>query len=218
MPRQEYVRYSSIPKMLEATANRVPNKKALVFFEGDLIKGITFKEYLHRANLIGAALHQLGINPKTNIGIYSETRYEWCIINMGILMINACTVTYFHTLESDQVKFIADDSDSEALFISNQKLLEKVLKNWKELPKLQWIFIIDDIQPDISGFFEDNEKEEYSKKIVTYKKLLEMGENELKNAPTLVQEITDAIQETEFSYYYLYQWNDRDSKRSHAFT
>jgi long-chain acyl-CoA synthetase len=199
MSTLDYVRYPSIPKMLEGTQKCVPDKVALKYFEGEEIKSITFREYYNRAKLIGAGLLQLGVKNQDHLGIFSETRYEWCVCDIGIMTINCCTVTIFHTLESEQVKFILSDSESVGVFVSNQKLLDKVLKGWKGLPLLEHIIVIDNIIPNLDEYFTEDEKLIYADKIVTLKQLLDAGKKATESDPNQVQQIMDAIREEELA-------------------
>lgn len=191
-----YQRYNSIPKMLESTVKRVPQKIALKYFDSNnLIQSISFAEYFHRAKIISAALLDLKIQPKEHIGLFSETRYEWVICDLGILSINCVTIALFHTLEFEQARFILNDSDCVAIFVSNAKLLERVLKVWDYLPNLRFIF---SMEPLDSKLAEKLPVKALSH-IFTLADLYKRGQEYEKSHPNVVQNLIDQIQENDLA-------------------
>ncbi|MHA1818907.1 MAG: AMP-dependent synthetase/ligase [Promethearchaeota archaeon] len=133
MKKIKFKRFNSIPEMFGETADKNHRKVAIRYFktkDDNIIIDLTWGQYKERAFNTAAGLIKLGFRKGDHIAILSETRYEWCIADIGILSIGASTTTIFPTLGFDQVRFILADSDNSGVFLSNWAQLEKILRIW----------------------------------------------------------------------------------------
>ena len=73
------------------------------------------------------------------VGILSENRYEWAIVDLAIQMIGAVNVSLYTTLPASQCEFILQDSGTKLFFVSTGIQLKKaveVFDNCKDLKEV----------------------------------------------------------------------------------
>ncbi|MBH8553201.1 long-chain-fatty-acid--CoA ligase [Nostocaceae cyanobacterium CENA357] len=111
-----------------------PNKPALIF-EGLYF---TYKQLNEMANRFANALLGLGIERGDRIGLLLPNIPEFVIAYLGILKIGAIAVSINPSLQSDELKFILNDSGAKVL-ITTETIREKLPK--QDLPHLKHILI-----------------------------------------------------------------------------
>lgn len=111
-----------------------PNKPALIF-EGLYF---TYKHLNEMANRFANALLELGIERGDRIGLLLPNIPEFVISYLGILKIGAIAVSINPSLQSDELKFILNDSGA-VILVTTETLREKLPK--QDLPHLTHILI-----------------------------------------------------------------------------
>ena len=87
----------------------------------------TWEELVKISDNISKSLLALGFGPKSNIGIFSDNKPQWTMTDLGILAIRAVVVPFFGTASRQQIKYIADETRMEILFVGNSEQMEKAL-------------------------------------------------------------------------------------------
>tara|TARA_R110002124_G_scaffold194258_3_gene361359 strand:- start:1095 stop:2978 length:1884 start_codon:yes stop_codon:yes gene_type:complete len=62
------------------------------------------------------------------VGILSENRYEWAVVDLAIQMIGAVNVSLYTTLPSSQCEYILQDSETKLFFVSTGIQLKKAVE------------------------------------------------------------------------------------------
>lgn len=125
-------------------------------------KKVSTGEFLELANKISRALIEMGIEPQDKIALISSSnRYEWNVMDIGIMQTGAVNVPVYPTISSEDYNYIFNDSEVKYCFVSDRELYDKVAKIKDEVNSLKEIFIF-------------NEEEG----IRNWKEVLEMGEDE----------------------------------------
>lgn len=204
LEKLEFEHYNSLPAMFKHTIRKFSDKPCFFYYQnGDIdadIRQITYSEYNDMAMAIAGGLMKLGIMPKTHVAIMSETRYEWCVIDIGILSAGCSTVTIFPTLAYEQVSFIVDDSDSKAVFVSSQENLEKIARLWQEnLDKLKYMFVIDDYDIEYDRFFAEDKVDYYRERIMKVEDLMNLGRKFTRANSEKIDQIIAQINEDDLS-------------------
>ena len=105
------------------------------------------EEYISKSNQFSRGLLKLGIKPGDKVAlITTATRTEWAICEMGASQIGVVTVPVYPTISSEDYAYIFNNSEVKYCFISDEKLLEKVLKIKSKISSLQGIFSFDEIK------------------------------------------------------------------------
>lgn len=136
--------------------------------------GISATEVRDSVESIAAALIELGIQPKDNVGLLSENRPEWALSDLGILASGAITVPIYATLPAKQIEYIVKDSEMVCLFVSNSAQLAKILEIRKAIPNVRHIIVFD--LPTAVG-----------EETITFKELIRAGTVHLEKDPEAVQ-------------------------------
>lgn len=79
-------------------------------------------------NSLAAYMIEKGIDHGDRVGILSENRYEWAVVDLAIQMIGAINVSLYTTLPPNQCEFILQDSDTKLFFVSTGIQLKKAIQ------------------------------------------------------------------------------------------
>lgn len=111
---------------------------------GEWIK-ISTQEYVDSATHISNALIEKGIQPEDKIAIISaNNRYEWNIMDIGILQTGAIDVPMYPTASEEDYTYIFNDAEVKICFVSNKELYDKVMRVQPSAPSLKEVYIFDE--------------------------------------------------------------------------
>lgn len=96
----------------ESIADLVPDREALVC--GDVRR--TWFEYDDRAARLASLLQEHGIGLGSKVGIYAHNSNEYLEAQYGTFKTRACPINVNYRYTSDELVYILDNSDTEALF------------------------------------------------------------------------------------------------------
>ena len=86
-----------------------PNSKMFVTKTDGEWKGVSTAQFLKEVMSISKGLISLGIQPGDNVGIVSNTRYEWNVMDIGIQQTGAIVVPFYPNIsENDYVQILKD--------------------------------------------------------------------------------------------------------------
>lgn len=119
---------------------------------------VSTEEFVLRADKISRALIEMGIQPQDKVALISSTnRWEWNVMDIGILQTGAVNVPVYPTISREDYEYIFNDCGVKYCFVSDMDLFHKVndikdkvaslkeiyifeeekgVKNWKEVLKL----------------------------------------------------------------------------------
>ncbi|XP_021370059.1 uncharacterized protein LOC110461097 [Mizuhopecten yessoensis] len=131
-PNTAYIRYMSIPDMLQERTNEAPEKEIFVQrFEGGGRRSLTYAELLKRSTHIAKYLTARGIVPGDCVAIIGPNSIEWIIGEFAILLTGAVAVQIYKTsesfaettklLKSTQSKAVLLDPEFEINYISDME-------------------------------------------------------------------------------------------------
>ncbi|KAM9960759.1 hypothetical protein ACTFIW_009909 [Dictyostelium discoideum] len=89
-------------------------------------KWISYKQACIRANNIGSALVQLGLNKGDRIGIFSINRPEWVLSDMAAMNHSLVPVALYATLGANAIEYVVNHSEISVLLCEG-KNVEKIL-------------------------------------------------------------------------------------------
>ncbi len=129
--------------MLEVSAQKYPDNPYLLEKKADCYKSTTFRETKDQAFKIAAGLLSLGINKGDRIALLSESRTDWVISELGILVAGAISVPLSILLkEGTDLKFRLDHSESRWVMVSGLQY-DKINSIKKDLKKLEKVIVLD---------------------------------------------------------------------------
>ena len=172
-------RPASVPRMFLDRVAATPNAEAFRYPDTGGWTSVTWKQVGDRVELIAAGLISLGINPEERVALASGTRYEWVVVDFGILAAGAATTTVYPTTHADDVAFIVANSGSRIAVAEDQQQVDKLIAHRAELPAVHKVVVID-------GAGDGDW-------VITLDELEDLGQQLLADSPTVVADRVDAI-------------------------
>ena len=108
-------------------------------------ESVTTEKFLEKANLISRGLIALGIEPGQKVGLVSNNRVEWNIMDIGIQQIGAIGVPIYPNISTKDYKYIFTDADIKLCVTSNEELFGKINSIKDELPSLKKHYSFDEV-------------------------------------------------------------------------
>ncbi|WP_264001765.1 AMP-binding protein, partial [Mycolicibacterium gadium] len=127
-----------------------------------------------RVELIAAGLIALGINPEDRVALAAGTRYEWVVVDFGILSAGAATTTVYPSTNAEDTAFIVANSGSRVVVYEWVVVDFGIMSNRADLPAVEKVVIID-------GTSDDDW-------VITLDELEQLGKQLLADNPTAVTE------------------------------
>ncbi|UOQ66750.1 AMP-dependent synthetase/ligase [Hymenobacter volaticus] len=87
---------------------------------------ISTDEVATQVNLVSLGLLQLGIGKNDKVAIIAMNRPEWILADFAISQLGATSVPMYPSITVEDYKYIFTDAGVKAIFVSDQKLLDKV--------------------------------------------------------------------------------------------
>lgn len=139
---------ASIPRYLAQTAQRLPDKVAIVSRE----RSITFGELHAQAQASALCLREMGLQPGDRVGICMEKTIDQVLAILGVLYANAVVVPILPRLKAPNIRHIIENSGMAAMVTDADRLGEvsdfagltrlitghgEVSNDWPNLPYLR---------------------------------------------------------------------------------
>lgn len=162
--------FKAIPELFFEVAEKHKNKTALLYKKEGVYFPISYKELAKKVNVFASALQKLGVQKGDNIAILSENRPEWVISDLAVMSNGAVLVPLHTTFSPKAICNVLDHCQAKILIVSNSNFLNKVLLGQKYLRYLEKIIVIDKLTAI--------QKENFSAKVLSWKPLLELHQND----------------------------------------
>jgi long-chain acyl-CoA synthetase len=136
--------FASVSSMFLHRIQRSPDTEALSFpDENEQWHNLNWQEVGEKVKAISGGLRHLNLNLEERCAILSNTRYEWILIDIGILCAGGATTTIYPSSSADETLYILSDSGSKYVFAENNEQVEKILSVKDQLPNVEKIITID---------------------------------------------------------------------------
>lgn len=113
--------------------------------------GITWKETMDVTRLLALGFQAIGLPRQARVALMAKTRYEWRLLDYGIMFAGCTTVTLYPSLTTAQVEYIVNDSGSTVLVVDTPSNLKKAIKAKPSCPRLQHVISIEPVPDDLKG-------------------------------------------------------------------
>ena len=161
--------FENLKEMIENTKSKFGTNIAFKFKNVDMMKTMTYDEYIDEIQALGTALISIGLKD-TRIGVISENRYEWEEAYLGIVCGTGIAVPLDKALPENEIFNLIERSDMEAIFYSSKydEVMKKAIE--KGIGKVK--------------FFISMDNETKDGNIYSQKELVKLGKDLLKNGAT----------------------------------
>jgi long-chain acyl-CoA synthetase len=157
---------------IEKMADR-PSELVAIKYRKKVWKELTWSEYKAQVDAVSSALVSFGLKPQDKVAIFSSTRFEWAVADLGILGCQGITIPIYHTLTEEELVFVLEHSKPKIIFIENSSLLRLFRRVAGKVPSIEQVIVFD--QPG-----------EIDSDLHTFPDLLKNGNHELaKNRPEI---------------------------------
>ncbi|XP_069123934.1 long-chain-fatty-acid--CoA ligase 5-like isoform X1 [Argopecten irradians] len=111
---------------------------------------LSYNDVLVKAANVGAGLLSKGLKAsnRTFVGIYSQNRVEYGIMEQGCYMYSMVLVPLYDTLGPEACSFIINQADIELVCCDKNVKVQNVLNRIKETPQLRMIVLIEPPTPE----------------------------------------------------------------------
>ena len=109
-------------------------------------EGVSTRQLIDQANEVSRGLLAMGIKPGDKVGLISNNRYEWHIMDIGILQIGAINVPIYPTISSEDYDYIFNHSELRIVVVSSTDIVEKVNKIKANVPSLMNVYTFNKIE------------------------------------------------------------------------
>lgn len=138
---------TTIPEMFLSVCARYEgntNKIAYTHRSEGAWHSLTHDEVRQQVELFADGLLRYGLAPGERVGVVSENRTEWVVVDFAMAGIGIVDVPIFPTLTAHQEQFIFNNCEATAIIVSNAAQLRKVLEVWDEMPTVRLIITMND--------------------------------------------------------------------------
>ena len=116
----------SLGDMLRRTANRVPDKVAMLVPKGSQFEEIRYRELFDVVRNYAGAIKGLGVSRGDRLALISENCVEWSYVDWACRCLGVVVVPIYPTLPADQASYIVKDSGSKLVVAGGADQLAKV--------------------------------------------------------------------------------------------
>jgi long-chain acyl-CoA synthetase len=136
-------RYQSVAEMFLARVAATPDREALRYPVETGWSSLTWQQVGDRVRAIACGLRALGLQDEQRVSILSNTRYEWILVDCGIMCAGGATTTIYPSSTDDDCAYIIADSATVICVAENDGQVQKLQARRKDMPKLHHVVVID---------------------------------------------------------------------------
>jgi long-chain acyl-CoA synthetase len=166
---RQQVSYDSVQSLAEIwplAAQRFGDTVAMRDPHGTPGATLTYRELSDRIALFARGLQALGCQNRTHVALFADNSHRWFIADQGIMTAGGVNSVRSATAETEELLYIAENSDSTILVVQDLKLLQRLRERLSSLPITLIILLSDEAPPA-----------EDPLKILNFSQLLELGSN-----------------------------------------
>lgn len=134
---------TTIIDAFQNNVQKLGDRPCLKFKKDGNWQSLSWVETSRQIEKIANGLASIGVVHGSNIGILSNTRYEWVIADMAILSAGAVVVPIYSAIPSNQIADILNETEVEVLFVENKEIFHKIDIICSQVPKLKHVIFFD---------------------------------------------------------------------------
>lgn len=134
---------TTVTHMFKETVARHGGQTAAKFKRDGAWASMTWSEVDATAQSVAGGVIAQGIEAGARLGISSNTRVEWILADLGILMAGCTTVPIYQSSTADDTAYIINDAEIQGIFVEDESQIQKLIGVRDELPNLKHIIYFD---------------------------------------------------------------------------
>lgn len=109
-------------------------------------KAITSNQFIDMVNEVSRGLIAVGVKPGEKVGLISENRLEWNVIDFAIQQVGGVVVAIYPNISDSDYEYIFKDANIKICFVSTDSLYDRINVINSKLPSLEKLFMINSSQ------------------------------------------------------------------------
>src|SRR3954469_17264336 len=97
---------------------------ALKYKEGDDWVELSYDDLIGAVRDVAGGLIAADVRAGDRVAIFSDTRPEWTIADLGAILAGATVVPIYQTASVEEAKHVLSDSEAKLVFCENEELLK----------------------------------------------------------------------------------------------
>lgn len=136
--------YHHLGELIHARSLKYKNKTALKYqLNSGAWVNMPWHEFSDKIMKTAQAMAEMGIQPKSNIGIYSQNMAKYLITDFAAYANTAVMVPMYATASPSQVEYIVNDAQIEVVFVGEQFQYNNAYKVQQESSVLKKLIVFD---------------------------------------------------------------------------
>jgi long-chain acyl-CoA synthetase len=172
--QRRYETVQSLPEIWPIAAQRFGGTMAMHDPHGTPTASLTYRELCDRIQTFASGLQALGVEPYAHVALFADNSHRWFIADQGIMTAGGVDAVRSATAETEELLYIAENSDSTVLVVEDLKLLKRLRHRLDSLPIRLVVLLSDEAPPA-----------EDTLKVVNFSQLLDLGVNRPLSAVSL---------------------------------
>lgn len=131
--------------LLEHCLKNLPREDAVAGKQGNTWVKYSTAEFARKSELLAYGLLSLGIQKGDRVSTVSGNRPEWSFVDMALAMTGAVHVPVYPTISEEEYSYIFNHAEIRFLFISDEKLYNKLSPVVVEIVSMEKIFTFNEV-------------------------------------------------------------------------
>ena len=137
------VRGKTLPELLYEATDAYENPRALNQPTEDGWSPMSLDRFRERAEETALGFHELGLERGAKVALLMGSDVHYCVVDMGCLIGGFIDVPLYLSSAPDQMQYVAEHAEAEALVVSTPKRLGQAAEILPELPRIETVVLCD---------------------------------------------------------------------------
>jgi long-chain acyl-CoA synthetase len=152
------IRGATIVDLFRDAARSRPDAVALRHHDGTRWQTITWRAYEQSVAETAAGLRAWGLEPGDRVGLLSTNRPQWHVADLAMLSAGLVSTPIYATSSSGQIAHVLANSGARMCFVEDGQQLAKVLLRRGELPLLERVIVLSQLDGADDAFVHNLEE------------------------------------------------------------
>jgi long-chain acyl-CoA synthetase len=135
--------FKTIPELVLHRVKASADKEAFSYPGESGWKNVTWKQFGDKVREVAMGLRSLGLQNEERVAIFSGTRFDWIVVDMGILCGAGATTTIYPSTKPEDAAFIIQDSGTVFVFAETEDHVKTLQGVRAQIPNVKKVITFD---------------------------------------------------------------------------
>ncbi len=126
--------------------HKYPNERMFSSKRNGEWDAVSTQEFLDQAMRVSKGLIALGIDAGDMVGLVSNTRYEWNVMDIAIQQVGAIVVPFYPNISENDYRYIFNNAGIKLCVVADEELLTKIRNIESDIPTLKNLFTMEVVE------------------------------------------------------------------------